>query len=414
MTIEDCLEILLGFNSNYNHSYTVKKEDAGVLLSLAKQIGKGTPLTDRQYGMLLKKLQAYDMVFDNLDIDFSSAVSNLRYPLREIDRSKYIKLVDGRIVIRFPFAKKLIVLIDEIAQTLPPSSHFHKKGTHIHEFTLSEQAVYLVIEKFAQKDFEIDKELLDLYSVITTMLENASDYVPGIYDFELRNCHPVAEKYMLETLGEPTPENIHLYKDRAHALGLVYFEADNLNRAVTKCSPLTQSIIKRKKASVFINSTKYSVDSVINSLFELNRFPLAVIVDEFRHSDLDAIENFYNIHKAVSNLVDSKEISVLFRLDNVNDDNVEFNQFVKNNNLNNVVDETTKIVYIKDRAPKFLIKDGWQPSACISCSTNVRLVARKNNYVGDVDLTVHYAKELGIMAEYFNGRDKFSEGIDKL
>ena len=116
----------------------------------------------------------------------------------------------------------------------------------------------------------------------------------------------------------------------------------------------------------------------------------------------------------MANLVDSKEISVLFRLDNVNRDNIQFNQFVQKHNLNNVVDETTKIVYIKDKTPKFLIKNDWRPSACLSCSSNTRLISRKNNYIGEVDLTIHYAKELSIMAEYFNGRDKFSEGTDKL
>lgn len=413
MTIEDCLEILLGFDSNYSHNFSPKKEDVGILMSVSKQIGKGTALTDRQLDMLKLKLLEYKDIFKNLDVDVDEACSNLRYPLRQIDRTKYVKIDNNSIKIRFPFSKKIIMLIEDIVRCIGREHHFHQKGSHIHEFTLSEQSIHQVVKRFKNKDFEIDQALLELYDRVSIMLEHASDYVPGIYNYEIKNCHPNAKKYMLDTIGLPSKDNIHLYKDRANMLGLIYFDSQLVTNAINNCTPLTQKIINRKKASVFINQKSYSISSIIESLFELDRFPIAVVVDEFRNNDLDCIDNFYTIHKALTNLIDNSQMSVLFRLDNNSSDNTEFNNYVKNNNLNNLVDENTKVVYIKDKAPKFLIKNNWQPSVCLSCCSNVRMMSRKHNFIGSVDLTVHWEKELSTMAEYYN-RDSFAEGIEKL
>ena len=414
MTIEDCLEILLGFHPQYANNIPVKKEDAGILLSVAKQIGKGTALTDRQLEMLKTKLVVYKESFDNLDIDINDCFDRLRYPLRQIDRSKYIKIDDtGDIAIRFPFTKKLIVLIEEIARAVGSHNHYHKKGSHLHTFKLTEQSVYHIMKRFKNKDFEIDESLLAINKDIEKIVENPYDYIPGIYNYEIRNCHPIAKQYILDTLGNPEPNNMYLFKDRAHVLGLKYFDDDAVTTAINKCTPLTQKIINRKKSSVFLSRNSYSISSIIESLIELDRFPIVVVVDQYRHNDLDCIDNFYTIHKAFTNIIDNKDVSVLFRLDNESNDNIEFNKYIKNNNLNNVVDKNTKVVYIKDKIPKFLIKDNWNPGACISCCSNVRLISRKNNYVGDVDLTIHWEKDLSAMGEYYN-RNSFVEGIEKL
>ena len=48
----------------------------------------------------------------------------------------------------------------------------------------------------------------------------------------------------------------------------------------------------------------------------------------------------------------NESCSVLFRLDN-DADGAEFNQYIKRNNLNNLVDNNTKIVYISNnKIPK--------------------------------------------------------------
>ena len=109
--IEEYLEYLCKEKLN-----SLQSVDA-IYFSIYKQTVRGLGLTDRQYALVLKKIQEFVSVED----------LPTKIPLRTIDRSKYIKLVDTAnvygqdtvyesykskwkwIKVRFPFSKKDIV-----------------------------------------------------------------------------------------------------------------------------------------------------------------------------------------------------------------------------------------------------------------------------------------------------------------
>ena len=97
-TVEDCLEILAGFRKE-SDNFSLMKEDYTIMHSIARQVFKGTALTDRQLALMQKKLPAYKDQFDNADIPLE--LVKLRKPLRSINREKYIKLQGNKIKIRF-------------------------------------------------------------------------------------------------------------------------------------------------------------------------------------------------------------------------------------------------------------------------------------------------------------------------
>ena len=82
-TVEDCLEILAGFRKE-SDKFSLMKEDYTIMHSIAKQVFKGTALTDRQLALMQKKLPAYKDQFDNADITLE--LVKLRKPLRSINR----------------------------------------------------------------------------------------------------------------------------------------------------------------------------------------------------------------------------------------------------------------------------------------------------------------------------------------
>ena len=105
-TIEDCLETIAGLSRD--SSIEIDKSDKTIMYSIARQVYKGSALTDKQYALMKIKLATYknqflENKFDNFDI----ALESLRLPLRKIDRRKYIKIVKIEnvewIKIRFPF-----------------------------------------------------------------------------------------------------------------------------------------------------------------------------------------------------------------------------------------------------------------------------------------------------------------------
>ena len=53
-TIEDCLEIVAGLRANID--FKLDRLDGSITLSIAKQVFRGTSLSDKQYELMKEKL----------------------------------------------------------------------------------------------------------------------------------------------------------------------------------------------------------------------------------------------------------------------------------------------------------------------------------------------------------------------
>lgn len=412
ITVEDYLELLVGLKEQ--SKFQLESSDISFLQSIARQVFKGVALTDRQHLVVKEKLKKYKNQFRALDYNFSDdELDNLRLPLRHIDRSKYIKVVDSTevfgsnkiyesyksnwewIAVRFPFSKKLIVLIEE----LPKSTKYnyeHEKGSHTHYFKLTESNVFNIIDSFQNKEFDIDSTLLDLYKEISEMKNNKEQYVPGIYNFKLKNLNQKAIDVMISAIGEPTVENLALYKDREDIFGLHHFDEPELDQSIFKLSNLSQKLVRRTKHDVLVNSNTYKFNTLAESLLELNRFPLIVLLN-----DDYAYEQLSTVHRAFNGFIDNTESTVLFRLDN--ETNSDFNNYIKRNNLNSTLDKNTKIVYISiNKVPKPLIKSDWTPQAMLLMSS-IRLNSKVSPLKDQLDLVIHYDTGTSQFARFGNG-----------
>lgn len=406
LTVEDCLELLVGLKGE--GSFQIESSDQTILQSLARQVFKGTALTDRQHDLVKQKLSKYKDQFLALEYDIDLAVEQLRMPLRDIDRSKFISIVEHTetlpptqvyesykqnwkwIKVRFPFSKKTIVLVEEIIANISRSKYHHNKGAHEHFFFCNEKNIYEVVSKFKDKNFEIDSALLSMYEKLENMKNNKENYIPGIYNFKLKNLSERAVTYMVSSVGEPSIETLALYKDRQELFGLHYFDQLYLDQSLAQLSTLAKKIANRKKISVFVQQDKYTINAVAESILELNRFPLMVILPEN-----DPLSYLHKVHSAFSGFVDNDAVSVLFRLDNKT--NSKFNDYIKKHNLNSPLDTNTKIVYISnDNVPKPLLMSDWNPAAALLLSST-RNHSRVGVFCEDIDLIIHYDKEPSVM-----------------
>ena len=93
-TIEDCLELLVGFQTAPKGMFTIKKEDYNILTSIGRQVVRGIGLTDRQHELLKTKLLSYSDMYED---DITKSLDNLRIPLRKLNREKTIKLVHNQL-----------------------------------------------------------------------------------------------------------------------------------------------------------------------------------------------------------------------------------------------------------------------------------------------------------------------------
>ena len=96
-TIEDCLEALVGLVDITDVPFKVQSEDYTILSSIARQVFNGTAFTDRQYNVVkLKLTTSYSDQFASID-NFYMALDTLRMPLRQIDRSHWVKVVEHNV-----------------------------------------------------------------------------------------------------------------------------------------------------------------------------------------------------------------------------------------------------------------------------------------------------------------------------
>ena len=402
-TIEDLLEMLAGMRTGAK--IDIESSDATIMYSIARQVFKGTPLTDRQFALMQEKLQAYKPQFLLYKQDFDSAVQTLRQPLRQIDRSKYIKIVDNAVVyqnvpyerykeswnwikVRFPFSKKLIVDLQSIV--CPHSEKLHEKGSHEHFFMLNEKNAYNIVKTFKDKNFEIDQKLLDYYEKVAALQE--TDHLPCVENMQLKNLHSNGVKSIEQELGELTSDNIVLYKDRSLLYGINYFD-DALAKSLNEYSTLTQKIVTRESPAVFVNKKSWTLDSVVQSITELERYPLVILLDEDMPFD-----TLIQTHKHFKNIIPADQISVLLRLESSKSNG--FNEYIKEQGLNSPVDNNTKIVYIsREKINKPLMKSECNPKTMLMLQSQ-RVHTKLSYWSEDFDLIIHYDDEVSSMLKY--------------
>jgi len=400
LTIEDCLELVAGI-SNYKfhndpsysklQNFKLHEDNHKIMFSIAKQVMKGTALTQRQYDLVKKLLiEYYKPQFNKHDIVLEDCVDKLRIPLRKINDEHWIKLLDYKkmkmLVIRFPFNKKVIKYIEELKNSVD-KEYFYE--AHKHFFPFEEKYVWKLItiaNKFDKK-FTIENKVLDVYNKLVKFNDNRSSYIPGVYNYKLCNLPQRAIDHCTNLLGEPCEDNFYKYYDRRFMFGFEFMDQDHLIKCQKQISNLSYKIITRKSTTIIIDSKRWSLDKVLTSIEELDRYPLLIVLDK-----KDAMDEITELHQRFRNYIPSTQMSVMFRLDSTPKGNL-FNHFVREQRLNNVVDKSTKIVYIStNKVPKPLIKTGWLPVSSFTLGSK-KNYSKVDGFITGTDLYMQYDDE---------------------
>lgn len=409
MTVEDYLIILVDSQEN-NPKIVIKTEDKKLLISLANQAKKHIAMTDRQHILAKKKLLEFKQEW--LDLGYTNFLNDIdivKQEYRIIDRSKTIQLVTKSssedffhaatevkmLAIRFPFSKKMIKHIDLIKSLQQGATGYNSK-TKTHYLNFTEKNVFFIVDKLKDCNFEIDPEILEYYNNIKFIYDNSSSFLPGIYNFTLKNISPSAYNYAIKNLGLPARENIVNYMDRKDILGLQHFDKETLQQELSRYDRLTKQIVQRKYRQIFIKNIDYSLKNIIRSIVSLNRLPVLFILrdkNSKNYKDINVRAQLYDTNQIIQEELGTTKVntSVLFRLDNSTEENIDFNNYIKNQHLNsNFSTDNVDVVYINsNKLPKPLLESNWHPQSivildCYRCSTHVQL------FTQSCDLVIYY------------------------
>jgi len=395
MDIEDYIELLS--NKNPNIEFTIDQRDVKLITSIANQINKNIALTDRQHNLLKKKIIEYREQFELKGYhDLDKELENLRLPLRDIDRSKTVKIAQKEyfdlfgktqqtfLAIRFPYSNKMIKYIELIKNC--EKNSIYDKDTKTHFIDYNEQNIFKIVDKLKDANFIIDKEILDFYNFLKEVNSNKNDYEPGIFNFEIKNVHNSCKKYSVKKFGQPTLENLFLYFDRRNILGLNHFDRSTLDSSLANITMLSKKISLASKKNIQIKPTDYDFNTLCYSLYELKRLPLLIIL-----KDKNELDDLVKVVEATESFISNNYISVLFRLENTTDKNIQFNKTIKDLGLNNPITKNTQIVFLKNtiRLPKPLILSNWKAETTI-LTQSFRSHKVSSLYYNKSELIIHY------------------------
>ena len=408
-TVEDCLEIMTAYSEILvSPPFELLERDKKILQSIASKTFKGIGLTDKQLAVVKKILLAnYIEQFENRGIDLLKSLEQMRGPLRELDRSTYLKIKKASdvpelndvinrgnfgieykvIVLRFPFNMSYARLVNDIKKKFKYDSRYLNYDNH-YLFPYEEKYVYQLVQSFKNKIKDIDPELLSVYEKLCEIQVNNNLYIPGVYDYKIRNVPEQFVNFLHQNIGVPTKANLYMYKDRSKALSLEYLDEIAVQESLKGIDILSQKIACRGTYIVNINKEKWTLDQVLGSLHTLRRFPLLVVINE-----KNALDDYHTLFGKLRLLYPAAAHAVLFRLPNHGDQNIEFNKLVAEHKTNNPIDENTKIVYINHkRVPKPLIKSNWQAKAVLSLRSE-REHNQVQNFLEPYDLIIQYDNE---------------------
>lgn len=386
-TCEDSLTFLLSSN-------VAVKEDRGILSSISRQLNKKTALTDRQYALVKTKLLTYKRFWQSNKIDIDTVINNLKYPLREIDRSHWLKILNYNdqdiLGIRFPFNKKVIDRIEDLRRMSSDEKSPLKYKDNTHYFNFTPKNIFGLVgiaERFNTK-FTIHQEILDVYNQLLEYEANKDDYIPGVYNNEVRNIPEIAVKNLEQEIGKCDYDTLALYFDRRFLYSFSHFDNADVDYSTKKYSIQAQNIIKRKQSTHFVDSKTTNINDLISAIIEVKRLPILIVLEQEHAHDM-----LVKMHNAFKYIIPENQMSVLFRKDGED----PFNDYVKNQKLNNLVDKDTKIVYINNnKLPKPLLsciaKNIWMPR-CSLLFNGTRAGFRVNHvggYIENMDLRIVY------------------------
>ena len=201
--------------------------------------------------------------------------------------------------------------------------------------------------------FKIDTVILEHSKQAENIVNNFVDYQPLLtLDNKLKNISITPRDNYLQNVDRGIMNGYAIHREIPQGL--------------------TETIAYRSTSDIYIDPDVWNLSEVINSLQQLDRFPLVVLID----SD-DSYRQVLDVHSKLTFIPDSQQ-SILFRASDSK--NAILNTYVKGK-LNNWVDNNTKVVYIsKSKLPKLLLKTEYKP-ICSLAITSQRLSNTLESYV---------------------------------
>ena len=362
-TIEDLILHIYDRMNGYDRK-ALPARDRSILFSMGAQLKKPLALTEKQASLAIKILNENKHLYNNIENLSQLLEAPLyKYPFRAIDTSRRIFVLEKvkvqnttlgypAIAIRFPFDHALNKLLDKI-----PGRKNYCIEHRAHCYKLNEENIRNIMILFKEKDFIIEPQIQEWYDEINNIIFHPLEHIPSVIiendTVKLLNCNKQTEEYFDKHRTGKIIEDLFVAKSMN-----LFFPGSLLDHLEnTAALDLSKKLFAHNSHAISI--TDHSKENIAAMLANLNAFPVLMLIDE-KEGELKTWVEAFN-----ATSVSNSNMSVLFRADK----SVTFNEYIKDAKLNNLIDDKTKVVFVKQKMPKILYKIDFTPKVVISGST---------------------------------------------
>jgi hypothetical protein len=203
-----------------------------------------------------------------------------------------------------------------------------------------------LINKIAvEENFTVDEEFENYQNQIREIEANIEQYIPMLsYDGKNLKFLNISEK-----IDQPVNSNIIENLFKARKLGI--FTWDETIEDTDEWKNSDQVVKKFLQTDPGENMSINLEENGIFSLNDIVKYMSPTLFVIPGGSEMEKLEKSLEFLKA--NEISNEEISVLFRLPNETGE--KFNNFVREEKLNSVISEKTKVVFISSKVPKTIL-----------------------------------------------------------
>lgn len=400
MFIEDLINRL---NSDGNFMFAdlinLYQFDRGVVASLSNQIIMGLGFTEKQSTLAIRLVKKYSKQLSRaLNVDVSPFIDEPQFklPIRVLSNNKSIQIrkIEGTnkkvISVIFPFDESIISGIKTYKRELGVLGrninwNTENKGW---EFSLREEHIDWISTNIQNSSFSTDEEFNLLVEQIERVKNNLENYVPMVV-FD-------KDRFIFKNVPSsvPQPKNFDLVNILVEAkkYGINTWSEDiDIALDQLEINDALKSFLMSSGAEPFqLNREKTKFSDIVSIL--RHSLPCLIVIPggtELRHLELCT--------KMIQNCgISTQETAVLFRLDGENGKN--FNNFVKDQKLNNPINENIKVAFISGKIPKPMIESKLN----FSCILNLGISGVHHtliNYLKNHNFVINYTLKESDFAE---------------
>lgn len=325
--------------------------DSTLVYSLQDQLSKGSGLTEKQATLAVRIIGRYINklnVSANKDLTPYIANPTFKFNIRTLNIVKHISVINHStynrsLKVEFSYNEQIINKIRAAKSNLNSANWDPESKAWI--FSLDERSIIFLADLSNEFGFSGDDEFNDFASQARTIQSNLEDYIPNLVrdgdQYKFNNVsHRVPQpvsKDLIDVLFEARRAGVNTWEETID---------EQLNQL--EISSVVKDFLRTNPSEIFsLNTTDHSLlsaGSIVKSLL-----PCLIVIPG--GSELDKLTSSITFLNQIG--INNSEMSVLFRLPKITGD--DFNNFIRNNNINNPVTKDTKVVFISSKIPKTLL-----------------------------------------------------------